>query len=239
MDFCWVRPTLAVRCVAGLALVMVAVPGCAGAEQRAETAATASAQAKVESVSHQCPSVVADRWMDVPTKGDDEPRLRIPQPAGWERSDDLDPEKGRLLLRNESLNDGDRVAVAVVNLVGARDNSEALEQVVSAGVDSLREDGSELINTTATLCGYPAAKITYSKAQPAADEGQPPAVAPRITGLISAANVSGRIWTTVVMLQAPNPDDPTFVADVKTILDGVQILPPAAQSGKGGKEKGR
>jgi hypothetical protein len=152
----------------------------------------------------------------------------------------MDPNLGRLVLRNETLSDGVSMPVVVVNIVQATDKSRSPEQVVSAEVDSVRADGStNLIDTAATICGYPAAKLTYNKSKPAAEQGQPSVVGPRVSVLVSAANSGGRVWTAVVALQAPNPDDPTFVADLNTLLTGFQILSPAAQSGKKSKEKGR
>jgi hypothetical protein len=222
-----------------MAVLMVAVSGCLGTDRRVDTPHTDSTSPKVQTVSHDCPSFATDRWIDVPSH-DDEPRLRIPQPAGWERFNGMDPSEGRLVLRNETLSDGISMPVVVVNIVQAASKSRSPEQVVSAEVDSVRADGPiDLATTATTVCGYPAAKLTYNKSKPAAEQGQPAVVGPRVIALVSAVNAGGRVWTAVVALQAPNPDDPAFAADLNTLLTGFQILSPEARSGKNSRENGR
>lgn len=235
-----VRPHLAIRWSIGMAVLMVAVSGCLGTDRRVDAPQTDSTSPNVQTVSHDCASFATDRWIDVPSHGDDEPRLRIPQPSGWERFNGMDPSEGRLVLRNETLSDGSSMPVVVVNMVQAASKSRSPEQVVSAEVDSVRADGPiDLVTTATTVCGYPAAKLTYNKSMPAAGHGEPAGVGPRVIALVSAVNAGGHVWTAVVALQAPNPDDPTFAADLNTLLTGFQILSPEARSGKNSRENGR
>jgi len=125
-----------VRKVVGAVAVAMAAVSAMGATGCSDDKPTA---AKCEQVSAP--------MTDIPTRTDQEPRLRIPQPQGWERTTKLDSETIRFALRNPGL--ADAVSFVTVHMLpyweddpqpvgvrvdnGERERAVRLRHVVDAG----------------------------------------------------------------------------------------------------------
>jgi hypothetical protein len=154
---------------------------------------------------------------------DGEPRLRIPQPPGWERASALDSDVIRFTMRNKELLADNFMPTAVVTLesvpIEAPDNHAIFEQERAALVDRLGATG--LHSRATSLCGDDAELVDYD----APSMGRIP---PRkVRTLMVAADFGGSTFVTTVTVQSTDPDNPVYSHDTDTVLTGFQMLPPA------------
>jgi hypothetical protein len=164
--------------------------------------------------------------VDIPTDSDTEPRMRIPQPSGWQPLSDLgDVEVTRFALVHGDPAEYPRkiVAVALVRVPNASDaDAQAVFDDTEAGLAELfAERGwpTELTATAGTVCGLPAETVTYA--------GAPTPDSHPITMLWVLVETNGQTYLAMVT-QDIEPDDPTYQRQAETILSGFQVLPPAA-----------
>jgi hypothetical protein len=145
--------------------------------------------------------------------------MRIPTPEGWERSTELDSELIRYTLGNPSMTEAGFAPNVIVTLETVPANASA-EEVLAAQWDAMASVGvTDIVPTSdSPVCGFPAQRVTYSLPQ----MGQVPA---RSGVAIAVVTTGAQRFTSVVGLQTTNPQDPTYVEDSTTILDGFQILP--------------
>lgn len=218
------------RYLAALSVLAIAGVACSRVDEHIEPAASSTAGPG----DHVCPIFVTDRWVDVPTKSADEPRLRIPQPAGWEPVEGVDNSEMRLVLRNERLVVGNHAPTITVLMESPVPVTTA-DQLLRSEVQNLKDEGfTDVAEAPVDVCGYAATKVTFVDPPPS-PEGTIPARPS--TAVIAAPEFNGHLWGTGVLIQAINPEDPTFTADLNTVLKGFQILPPAAEPGKAGKNR--
>lgn len=160
--------------------------------------------------------------MDAGTRYDSEPRVKIPVPAGWERYTGMDAGVARLAIINTSLTKRGFTPNAVYTLdkiPGNIDAGKALKQERD-GLEN-RGGAKDLVVTPDTVCGLPAQTIHYTGTIP-------PSVGPH-PGVMREAvlNSGNNTYVITLVLQTTDPDNPVWQRDSKTILDGLQILPPA------------
>jgi hypothetical protein len=154
--------------------------------------------------------------LDVPTS-DTEPRMRIPQPDGWEPLADLGDMR---ITRFALANNPSRVAGVSLFRRPITDAQTLFDGGRAEVVDLFAKRGwpTELTTTPGTVCGLPAETILYS--------GAPALGADPITVLFVAANACGDSYLAMVVLDF-DPDNPSYQRDAETILTGLQVLPPA------------
>jgi len=156
--------------------------------------------------------------LDVPVKSSSEPRMRIPEPLGWQL--DLDAEDDpnvRLALANTYAAPGDGVAVMIKEVPDA--NPAAIFDNFEMGlVEGLEQEDlpTEVTRTANTLCGLPSEMMTF-------------AVTDAWTGIKATALVvvaeSGGDTYLISVLQAVDPADQAQLREVETILTGFEVLP--------------
>jgi len=173
-------------------------------------------------------SAVAAPLVDVPTRTDQEPKMRIPLPQGWERSTKMDNESIRFAIRNPGLVADGFTPNAVVTLQKVGSDIGKPEKVLEAQNDQLAKKLklTEMNTSPTDLCGAPALSSTYTAPEMKLGK-QIPTIPPRHASSLSAV-YKGRDANYVVMLtvQTIKPDNQTFIADSATILKGFQLLPP-------------
>jgi len=202
------------------AVALFAVPGCTRVvtgtpHAGTRTAATAAPKSTV------C-NQVSVPMTTVPAHAANEPRLRIPQPPGWQRTKMLDSEIIRFAMGNPDLAGNHFVPTAVVTLESApstnQDQDKIFDQERAALADRLGVNNMQTTHTT--LCGHKADLVSYD----APAMGQIP---PRkAKTLIVVAEFSGNDYAVTVTVQAADPDNPGYVRDTQTVLTGFQLLPP-------------
>lgn len=159
---------------------------------------------------------------DIPTRTDQEPRLRIPQPQGWERATKLDSETIRFAIRNTGLSSDGFTPNAVVTLqqVGAAVGKP--QQILDAQNQQLvaKLKVTDLKTTPQQVCGSIGQSTTYT----APAMGKIPArKAVSLAVVYQAGDVN---YVTTLTVQAIKADNPTYVTDSTAIIKGFQVLPP-------------
>ncbi len=188
------------------AVLAVAIAGCS--EDEKPTAA-------------KCDEVSAP-MVDIPSRTDQEPRLRIPQPQGWERTTKLDSETIRFAIRDPALSSDGFTPNAVVTLQQVGADVGKPQQILDAQNQQLvaKLKVTDLKSTPAQVCGSMAQTTTYT----APAMGKIPArKATSLAAVYKAGNVN---YVTTLTVQTIKADNPTYVTDSAAIVKGFQILPP-------------
>jgi hypothetical protein len=204
-------------CATIATMTLLAVPGCSKVITGAAVPGPHDPVAKSSSCEH-----VSAPLTPIDPHSDGEPRLRIPQPPGWERASMLDSDVIRFTMRNKDLVANNFMPTAVVTLEsvpGAATNDETIfDQERAALVDRLGATG--LHTKQITLCGDKAELVDYD----APGMGRIP---PRkIRTLMVAATFDTSTYVTTVTVQSTDPDNPVYTRDTDTVLTGFQMLPP-------------
>jgi hypothetical protein len=204
-------------CATIATMTLLAVPGCSKVITGAAVPGPHDPVAKSSSCEH-----VSAPLTPIDPHSDGEPRLRIPQPPGWERASMLDSDVIRFTMRNKDLVANNFMPTAVVTLEsvpGAATNDETIfDQERAALVDRLGATG--LHTKEITLCGDKAELVDYD----APSMGRIP---PRkIRTLMVAATFDTSTYVTTVTVQSTDPDNPVYTRDTDTVLTGFQMLPP-------------
>ena len=168
---------------------------------------------------------------DIQTVAGSEPRLRIPRPAGWEPTTDLDGVD--VSIRFTLVGDVDSRNVAVVTLerVPAPDDADA--QTIFTGMQRrlrgmLREKGlpTNVTWTPTTVCGLPAQMLTRPGSAVGLGASNMPAARP-----LTALYVVAKAGVESYLLGVSATTEPDGQRDADLILSGFQVLPPAAITG--------
>lgn len=200
------RPAVAAVLAAGLL-----VSGCSGSKPVAEKCQTVSAP-----------------LTDIPTRTDQEPKLRIPVPDGWERATQLDSEQIRFAIRSPKLATDNFTPNAVVTLQKISADLGKPDQILQAQLDQLTKklDIKDVQSTPTKVCGAPALTSTYITPELRLNP-KVPGVPPRKASSLGVVYRSGDDnYVATVTVQSVKADNPAYAGDSDTILKGFQILPP-------------
>jgi hypothetical protein len=199
-----------VAVAAGVA-VALAMSGCSGNKPSAEKCQTVSAP-----------------LTDIPTRTDQEPKLRIPVPEGWERSTQMDSEQIRFAIRSPKLSADGFVPNAVVTLQRAPTDLGKPEQILQAQTDQLTKklNLTDVASTPTKVCGAPALSSTYTTPEIKIGKKIPTVPARKAASLGVVYRGGDANYVATVTVQTVKADDQTYKADSETILNGFQILPP-------------
>lgn len=161
----------------------------------------------------------------IDSRGSGEPVLRIPQPSGWQRAPMLDSEVIRFAMGNKALTGNGFMPTAVVTLESApgtdQDQQKIFDQERAMLADRLGV--TNMRTTGTTLCGQRAELVSYDA--PAMAQIPPR----KAKTLVVIGMFSGNTYAATVTIQAADPNIPTYVRDVRTILTGFEMLPPDAR----------
>ena len=165
--------------------------------------------------------------VDVPTSGA-EPQMRIPEPAGWAHSpevEDIDATV-RFAIANSGTGPIEHTAAVIVQQVPDDDPEAIFDDFEAHMAQFLEAEGiqTDLTTTAGTLCGLPSATIKYAApfmslgttldAMPAGDA----------TNLLVVTESGGDTYL-VAVVQTNESHDPEFQRDAETILTGFEVLP--------------
>lgn len=165
---------------------------------------------------------------DIPTRTDQEPKMRIPAPQGWERSTKMDSEQIRFAIRSPGLAADGFTPNAVVTLQKVPSDVGRPEQILQAQNDQLTKKLklTDLNATPTEVCGAPALFTTYTAPEVKLGK-KAPAIPPRSAKQLGVVYKAGDlIWVATLTVQTVKPDDPTYVKDSDEIVKGFQLLPP-------------
>jgi hypothetical protein len=155
--------------------------------------------------------------IDAATEGD--PQLQIPQPPGWDTSDKLNSPLIRFAMINTDLTTDGFAPNAVVTFetaaTGAADPAQVFDQ--QRGLLETQLGATDVSTETSSLCGYPAATISYT----APAMGEVPERAAKV--LCVLAEVDGTTYLSTVTVSSVTPDESTYAEDSKNILAGFRV----------------
>lgn len=164
--------------------------------------------------------------LDIPTASDSEPQMRIPQPPGWEQTDELNDMDmgirfglvGSALVADEPPRN---VVMVTLEEVPDVDAQTIFDMTRAELVEVLDEENvpTELTATAGTVCGLPAETITY--AGDAALNAHP-------VTILSVVTKAGGDTYQAAVVQTIEPGNPTYERNAEMILMGFEVLPPTA-----------
>jgi hypothetical protein len=164
--------------------------------------------------------------LDIPTVSDTEPRMRIPQPPGWEPTTEVGDlgalTQFALMVGSRAENGFPRnVVLVTLERVPDVDARTIFDQTRADLVQLFEEQNwpTDLTATAGTVCGLPAETLVYA--------GDPALNARPATILWVAIKAYGHTYL-AAMTQTIEPGNPTYQRDAETILSGFEVLPPVA-----------
>jgi len=174
----------------------------------------------------KCESVTAP-LSDIPTRTDQEPKMRLPVPEGWERSTKMDSENIRFAIRNQGLAADGFTPNAVVTLQKVASGIGKPEQILDAQNQQLAKKlkVTDMNSTPAQVCGAPAMSTSYTAPEVKVSPKIPPIPPRKATSLGVVYNAGDVTYVATVTVQSVKADNPTYVKDADTILKGFQLLP--------------
>jgi FlaG/FlaF family flagellin (archaellin) len=172
--------------------------------------------------------VVSAPLTDIPTRTDQEPKMRIPVPPGWERITKMDSDQIRFSVRNQALTADGFTPNAVVTLQKVAGDLGKPDQILQAQQEQLNKKlNLKDVTTTATnVCGATALSSTYTTPELKLSPKIPPIPPRKATSLGTVYRAGDANYVATVTVQTIKPDDPTYVKDADEILKGFQLLPP-------------
>lgn len=175
----------------------------------------------------KCDTVAAP-LSDIPTRTDQEPKLRIPVPAGWERATKMDSEQIRFAIRNPKLAADGFTPNAVVTLQKAPNDVGKPDQILQAQTDQLVQKLklTDVNSTPTKVCGATALSSTYITPEIKLGQKMPSIPARKATSLGMVYRGADAFYVATLTVQAVKADDQTYQKDSGEILKGFQILPP-------------
>ncbi len=180
-----------------------------------------------EKVSADKCQVVSGELIDVPTRTDQEPKMRVPVPAGWERTTKMDSENIRFALRNQGLSADGFTPNAVVTLQKVSADIGKPEQLLEAQNDQLSKKlkVTDMNSTPTQVCGATALSTTYTAPEMKINPKIPP-IPPRTATSLGVVYKTGDVsYVATITVQTVKPDNPTYIKDADTIIKGFQLLP--------------
>jgi hypothetical protein len=203
------------KTVSAASLVLALLAGGCGSE----VTGVAVGQRDMTAAGNGCTEVSAP-ITPISTMANDEPRLLIPQPEGWESTPTLDSEIARYEMENKTLT-GDGFAWVLVGL-----KSEPGQHDPTVVLDAIREgmlteaDARDVEVTDGTVCGHPAQTLRYT----IAPDDRLPVAAPG-TSLVVVAHGSSKTYVAIVSILTTSADTPAYQLAADTIVTGFQVLP--------------
>lgn len=209
-----VRPLLAVAATVALLLT-----GCSRDITGTAVTAAGSAPDSTSSGDGQC-ATVSSQLADIPSDND-EPRMRIPVPTGWERNDMMDSKVIRYAIVAQDLVTNGFAPNAVVTLEsvpGTQDADDVFEQNRGNLVTML--GAFDLSTESNSTCGFPSETTRYT-----APAMGPAPERPIIMHAI-VAGTDDATYLATITIQTADGSDPTYEHDSQEIIDGFQMLAP-------------
>ena len=180
-----------------------------------------------EKVSADKCQTVPGELIDIPTRTDQEPKMRIPVPAGWERTTKMDSENIRFALRNQGLSADGFTPNVVVTLQKVSADIGKPEQLLDAQNQQLAKKlkVTDMTSTPTRVCGATALATTYTAPEMKISPKIPP-IPPRAATSLGVVYKTGDVsYVATLTVQTVKPDNPTYIKDADTITKGFQLLP--------------
>ena len=147
-----------------------------------------------------------------------QPRVELPQPQNWERTAKAQEQPPvQLILLNQTLTSDGFTPNIVVTVTPS---SGAFQAVIDNELSQLRSGlGTEVpAGERGTVCGFDSYTVTYHAS---GAPGVP--VHPITSRMIVVPTTGGASYTVVLTVQTLDPENATYQADSRRMLDDVQV----------------
>jgi hypothetical protein len=164
--------------------------------------------------------------LDVPANSSTEPQIRVPQPAGWERTPVLEDDSPYTRL---ALSDGDAAVIVMVSSGPDDDAATIFDQFQAGMMEGAERDGlsADLTRTPGTVCGLPAETVSIATAEPMGGAVNTlPSDEPFKTVAVVAE--SGGDTYLIAVVQVGGSEDPAQQSEAEIVLAGIEVLPQEA-----------
>jgi len=162
--------------------------------------------------------------LDVPASSSSEPRMRIPEPLGWQRDTELEDYDSNIRLALWNPHAAGENSVGVMVWVVPDANPAAIFDKFEMGlVKGLEHEGlpTDVTRTANTLCGLPSEMITFAAADSATGD---------TASTLAVVAESGGDTYLITVLQVVDPEDQAQLRETETMLTGFEVLPSAADT---------
>jgi hypothetical protein len=170
---------------------------------------------------------VGTSMLDVPASKSTEPQIRIPQPAGWERTPELEEDGSPTRL---ALSDDDAAVMVMVRSIPEDDPATIFDDFHTGLLMGAEQEGlsADLTRTPGTVCGLPSETVTSAAAEPAVGDALNalPSDDPFKTVAVVAESAGDTYLIAVV--QVGGSQDPAQQSEAEVVLAGIEVLPQEA-----------
>ena len=165
--------------------------------------------------------------VEIPTSGA-EPQMRIPEPAGWERSTEVESVDAtvRFAIANSGNGPIEHATAVMVERVPDADPQTVFDDFEAHLTQLLDEQDmqTDLTTTAGTVCGLPSATITYAAPVMSLGTTLDELPAEEATNLLVVTESGGDTYL-VAVVQTTVPGNAKYQRDAETILTGLEVLP--------------
>jgi len=170
---------------------------------------------------------VGTPMLDVPANSSTEPQIRIPQPAGWERTPELEEEGPATRL---ALSDGDAGVIVMVRSIPEDDPAVIFDNFHTGLVIGAEQEGlsADLTRTPGTVCGLPSETISLAAAKPAMGGAVNTLPSDDPFNTVAVVAESGGDTYLIAVVQVGGSEDGAQQSEAEMVLAGIEVLPQEA-----------
>ena len=170
---------------------------------------------------------VGTPMLDVPASRSTEPQIRIPQPAGWERTPELENDSPSTRL---ALSDDDAAIIVMVRSIPEDDPAMIFDSFHTGLLQGAEEEGvsADLTRMPGTVCGLPSEKISIAVAEPAMGGALNASPSDDPFETVAVVAESGGDTYLIAVVQVGGSEDSAQQSEAETVMSGIEVLPQDA-----------
>lgn len=170
---------------------------------------------------------VGTPMLDVPASKSTEPQIRIPQPAGWERTPELEEDGPPTRL---ALSDDDAAVIVMVKSIPEDDPAIIFDDFHTGLLLGAEQEGvsADLTRTPSTVCGLPSETVSVVAAEPAMGGALNALPGDDAFKTVAVVAESGGDTYLIAVVQVGGSEDPAQQSEAEVVLAGIEVLPQEA-----------
>jgi len=167
---------------------------------------------------------VGTPMLDVPANSSTEPQIRIPQPAGWERTPVLEGDGPSTRL---ALADAEAAVIVMVRSIPEDDPAVIFDNFHTGMLIGAEQEGlsADLTRTPGTVCGLPSETISLAAAKPAMGGAVNTLPSDDPFNTVAVVAESGGDTYLIAVVQVGGSEDPAQQSEAEMVLAGIVVLP--------------
>ena len=170
---------------------------------------------------------VGTPMLHVPASRSTEPQIRIPQPAGWERTPELEQDSPSTRL---ALSEDDAAVIVMVRSIPEDDPAIIFDDFQSGMLLGAEQEGLsvDLTRTPSTVCGLPSETVSIVAAEPAMGGALNTLPGDDPFKTVAVVAESGGDTYLIAVVQVGGSEDPALQSEAEIVLSGIEVLPQEA-----------